>query len=93
MAIPRNNANTKVKKGIENLFAETVFIEQDYKMIESVDDYGAKKKNEEFQKMKFCDRVCEEVRTPNDSKLLFSGFEGVVKQIESWVTSWQVATS
>ena len=48
-----NNENTKVQKGIENLFPEELFREEFYFEKETVDGYGGTNKIQEFDKDKF----------------------------------------
>ncbi len=64
-----NKSNTKVKKGIENLYPSEMFVEDFYPKKESVDEYGAKKIYEEISKKK----VLEFVES-SDNLELFKNF-------------------
>ena len=55
-SIPKNRENTKVKKGIENLFPQALFKEDFY--CESPTDDGGSAKY--LDKSKFCDWICEQ---------------------------------
>ena len=69
--IPENPENTKVKKGIENLFPENLFQESFYRKF-LTDDGGYAK---HLDKDKFCKWICEERKNPED----FGKFNGVVE--------------
>ena len=86
-SIPTNITNTKVKRGIENLFADSVFVDEDYSTKTAIGEYGEQKTIQSFEKMKCCKRICEETRPVAASKVLFSGFEIVVAKIEEWSAS------
>ena len=65
-SIPKNTENTKVKKGIENLFSESLFEEQFYKTEVKEGDYGERNTITEFRKKEFCQWTCEERKNPAD---------------------------
>ena len=69
--IPENLENTKVKKGIENLFPENLFQESSYQKYPT-DDGGYAK---HLDKDKFCKWICEERKNPED----FENFNGIVE--------------
>ena len=65
-SIPKNTENTKVKKGIENLFSGSLFEEQFYKTEVKEGDYGERNTITEFRKKEFCQWTCEERKNPAD---------------------------
>jgi hypothetical protein len=82
--IPSNSANDVANKGIENLLPPELFEydrERFYRLRERDGDYGAKKKNEEFDKTEFCRYVCDERRNAND----FANFQSVIVLLDKWV--------
>ena len=76
-AIPTNDDNIKVKKGIENLFPESLFQDSFYREI-SLDDGGT---NKHLDKNKLCDWICDERKNPDD----FAKFVDVVKILKEFV--------
>ena len=76
-AIPTNDDNTKVKVGIENLFPEALFQDAFYREM-SLNDGGTTK---HLDKNKFCDRICEERKNPDD----FVKFADIVKILKEFV--------
>lgn len=48
-----NVSNTRIQKGIENLYPESVILSEHYSTKEETDKYGAKKNNQSFEKKKF----------------------------------------
>jgi len=86
--IPRNAANTTFKRGIENLFPECAFLPVDYNSKKSTGNYGEKVESQTFLKAKCAERICTLQLDAGQGKELFSEFDGVVSEIESWVESW-----
>lgn len=81
--IPKNHENNVAKKGIENLLPPTLFEhdrERFYRLREKEGDYGTKKKNEEFDKMEFCQYICNERRNVDD----FANFQSVIDILDQW---------
>lgn len=58
--------NRKVKKGIENLFPDHLFTEEFYLPKTKYGDYGEQNQIQEFQKMKFCQYICEQRKQADD---------------------------
>ncbi len=63
--IPQQD-NTKVRKGIENLFPEILFLRDFYETKIRLGDYGEENQIQEFQKMKFCKWICQDRRKASD---------------------------
>jgi hypothetical protein len=84
-SIEPNTENTKVKKGIENLFPEDFFEEKFYISKDEISDYGEKKTIQNFNKKKFCKMICEERRDPAD----FEKFKEVVEILKEFVEAHQ----
>ncbi len=76
----QNSLNTKVKKGIENLFSKDLFEQKYYKTRNVVDDYGCKKIIEEFDKNSFCQFV-----NGLTEKEVFSLFQPMIDKMRSLV--------
>ena len=74
--IPKNAENTKVSKGIENLFPEALFTEDFYSEL-SKDDGGYLKR---LDKSKFCDWICE-----NGTATDFAKFDSIVQILKEFV--------
>ena len=55
-----NTDNTKIEKGIENLYPESLFTQDLYTLEETKNDYGGKKSEEKFNKPKFLKKIKEE---------------------------------
>lgn len=79
--IPFNNQNTMIRKGIENLFPESVFDRSFYKQRESIGDYGERNIFEEFSKKDFVQVICHERRNPVD----FASFQVVADIIREFL--------
>ena len=77
-SIPKNAKNTKVTKGIENLFPEALFREEFYRET-STDDGGYAKR---LDKPSFCDWICEE-----GSDTDFAKFNSVVEILKEFSAS------
>ena len=75
-SIPKNAENTKVKKGIENLFSEALFKEDFY--CESPTDDGGSAKY--LDKPKFCGWICE-----NEGAIDYAKFDSVVQILKEFV--------
>ncbi len=56
----RNESNSKAKKGIENLYAETFFTSDVYDEKETAIDYGGSNKQTIFNKTRFIDKIKQE---------------------------------
>ena len=80
-SIKPNTENTKVKKGIENLFPEDFFQERFYISKNEISDYGEKKTIQKFDKKKFCQTICEEQKDPAD----FEKFKEVVEILREFL--------
>ena len=65
-SIPRNDANTKVKSGIENLLPADIFEDRFYTDKTTTGNYGQRTVVSEFRKTDFCRYVCKERRNPAD---------------------------
>ena len=83
-SIKQNGENTKVKKGIENLFPEDLFTIEFYTSKVETGDYGESKSIQEFNKSKFCDWICE-----NGSDVDFAKFDSVVNTLKEFVETYQ----
>jgi hypothetical protein len=55
LVIPKNLANTKLAKGVENLFPPALFEEHFYRKNEKKNDDGGKLVVETLDKTQFCD--------------------------------------
>ncbi len=80
LVFPKNDLNTKVKKGIENLFDESLFEDKFYKTKNRIDDYGAEQINKSFDKIAFC----KEMMKKDGS--VFSNFQVLVDKIKTIIT-------
>ena len=74
-SIPHNAENTKVKKGIENLFREVLF-KEDFYCKSPTDDGGYAN---HLDKSKFCDWICE-----NGSDIDFAKFDSIVEILKEF---------
>ena len=82
--IPKNEENTTVPRGIENLFPKKYFegeLKKEYYSRKPKDDGGH---SENLDKPKFCDWICE-----NGSKVDFAKFDRVVKILKKFVEAHQ----
>ena len=79
--IPQNAENTKVKKGIENLFPERLF--EDHFYSEDPKDDGGYLKLLDKKKLSLW--ICEERKNPND----FERFREIVKILKEFVEAHQ----
>jgi hypothetical protein len=64
--IPKNEENTKVRKGIENLFPMELFDERFYGHRIEVNDYGAPTNIGDFKNGEFCKWICTEGKTADN---------------------------
>jgi hypothetical protein len=80
-AIPKNDTNTKVRKGIENLLPPELFEDRFYERKSHTGDYGEEKIIPEFRKTDFCKWICEQRRNPSD----FQGFQVVVEILRQFL--------
>ena len=87
-SIPPNNKNTKVKKGIENLFSSDLFEERFYKTEVKEGDYGERNIITEFKKKEFCQWICENGKNAKD----FANFVVIVDILKEFVEAYQSAS-
>jgi energy-coupling factor transporter ATP-binding protein EcfA2 len=80
--LPRNDANTRAKKGIENLFPEALFEERFYSSRKKFGNYGEQTTIETFGKVQFCRWLCEDRRQVED----FRNFGSIVAIIEEFLS-------
>ena len=80
--IPRNDENTKVKNGIENLFSANLFQNCFYHIVSTRDDGGDVTG---LNKSKFCNWICEERRNADD----FAKFDKIVEILEEFIEAHQ----
>ena len=85
--IKKNELNTKVRKGIENLLPSHCFEDRFYEKKESCDDYGAPRTICEFRKMDFCQYICKEKRDVAD----FVAFSYVIEIIDEFLAKTEPA--
>lgn len=64
--IPENTDNITSKKGIENLFPVELFEDRFEEDIPKISDYGKKYTIPKFNKMKFCEYICQKRREKDD---------------------------
>ena len=82
-SIPKNEENTKVKVGIENLFPADLFQDCFYPEVPTKDGGSAK----HLDKPQFCNWVCE-----NRSAVDFAKFDSVVNILSEFITAHQPPT-
>ena len=87
-AIPHNASNQKIKKGVENLLPLDRFEKRFYNEQPKVSDYGEESIICKFDKMKFCNYICDERREVAD----FAGFSVIVDILEEFFAP-SIATS
>ena len=85
-SIKQNTENTKVKKGIENLFPEDLFTEEFYTSKVETGDYGESKSIQKFNKPKFCKCICA-----NGSASDFAKFDRVVDILSQFSEAYQLS--
>lgn len=76
--IKQNSQNNKVKVGIENLLPVRLFEGKFYIKKTKIGDYGEESTISKFQKMDFCQWICNERENPDD----FVNFKEVIEMIE-----------
>ncbi|NEO55274.1 MAG: AAA family ATPase [Okeania sp. SIO3B5] len=64
--IPKNTENNKAKKGIENLFPVELFEDRFYENIPKISDHGKEYTIPKFNKIKFCEYICQKRREKGD---------------------------
>jgi predicted ATP-binding protein involved in virulence len=74
----KNAFNTKAKKGIENLYPESLFTDDVYDKKEIETDYGGSKKEKSFNKNTFLKKIKKET-DPN----IFENFKPLIDKIKS----------
>lgn len=78
-SVDQNSANTKVIKGIENLFDERLFTENFYKEKSVVQPYGGHSIIPQFQKRDFCNEMCTKKATPET----FVNFKPLLEKLKA----------
>lgn len=78
--IPKNSENTKVTKGIENLFPEELFKESFYDETVTKKGDGGQVTEQDLNKTKFCDWICEEKNVDH-----FAKFDSIVNILKEFV--------
>jgi predicted ATPase len=73
-----NNENGKAKKGIENLYPDELFSETHYPEKTEIDDYGASKKIQEFDKNAFLATIIADTNVED-----FSNFKPLLDKIRT----------
>ena len=76
--IPKNEENTKVRKGIENLFPMELFSDKFYGQKIETDDYGASRRIGDFKKVEFCTWICAEGQTAEN----FQNFSVIIEILD-----------
>jgi hypothetical protein len=71
-SVPENPHNTKIVKGIENLFPVELFEKRFYQERTIPTDYGGQNVISEFRKRDFCEWICQERRCSDDFRLFDS---------------------
>ena len=82
-SIPQNTANTKVNKGIENLFPPDLFDDCFYRKSSNEGDGGYAMS---LDKNKFCSWICDERKDADD----FGKFNKIVEILEDFIETHQV---
>lgn len=80
-SLPKNEDNTKAKKGIENLLPTELFEDRFYPSETIIGDYGEEKTIQEFAKTTFCQWVCEQRRQADD----FDNFSSIIVILEEFL--------
>lgn len=78
----RNQSNTKVQKGIENLYAEDFFTQDVYDQKETPIDYGGLKTEIKFNRNKFLKKIKQET-----DKSIFENYRPLLEKIKSITAS------
>lgn len=79
--LPKNEENTKARKGIENLLPAEIFEDRFYPSRTAFGDYGERKEIQEFDKAGFCRWVCDERRRADD----LAGFSSVAAILDEFL--------
>lgn len=79
--IPKNDSNKKIKKGIENLFAEELFTDRFYEKRTEEGGYGEENIIQCFKKMEFCRWVCTDGKTANN----FQNFSVIIRILKDFL--------
>lgn len=77
-SIPKNEASTKAKRGIENLLPDCCFTDDVYDTNTKEDEYGAVSRISTLAKVKLCDKIC----APDTSDEIFEKFSTVLEIVE-----------
>lgn len=76
--LAKNESNTKVQKGIENLYPENYFSEELYDVKETPTDYGGSKTETKFNKARFVEKIKEETNVD-----VFANYAPLLEKIKS----------
>lgn len=79
--LPKNESNTRAKKGIENLLPAEIFEDRFYQARTTFGDYGERKEIQEFDKVAFCRWVCGERRQADD----LASFSSIITIFEEFL--------
>ena len=79
-SIPKNKENTRVKRGIENLFNSDLFTEQFYNEKIEESEYGEQKKIQSFKKTEFCKWICNNKK----DRETFSKFSDIIDFLDEF---------
>lgn len=82
-SIPKNEASTKPKRGIENLLPDSCFTEEMYDTVTKEDDYGAESTIRTLAKVRLCDKIC----ASDTSVEIFEKFAAVFEIVEQVFSS------
>ena len=83
---PFNPENTKVTKGIENLFPAPLFEDEYYETREQPREDGGKTVHSHLKKVEFCDWVCVERRDPDD----FEKFDPLINELQTMLGTEEI---
>jgi hypothetical protein len=81
-SMPTNEANSKIKAGVENLLAEAFIIEGDYQIEESQKPNGDVHTRKTLRKAKLCERICE-AGTAEDLQAFGSALEVIEAYLDA----------
>ncbi len=79
-SMPTNEANTKVRAGVENLLAESAITDDDYELKETTKPNGEVHTVKKLRKTDMCQRICEQ-----GSEADFAAFGGVLDVIDAFL--------
>lgn len=74
----KNESNSRVQKGIENLYPETYFTEELYDEKETPTDYGGLKRETKFNKARFIEKINKETSVD-----IFENYAPLLEKIKS----------